>query len=452
MKYILLYGLVFLAAGCADDPEPKATPLPPNEAIKSGPPPVKLVRSSGAEVDEPGTSARKATGVAATIPESTRPRNVPVPTEEWYDKEDVGTIEIIREEDPIKQRYQEALELLEIDKTEQAIALLQENAKDAPDDAVNHWNLASVHLALEQGEAALPPLRKALELTPDNTEYGLTLAGVELLMGNAAAAEVLLLKLEKAHPEIADVHYQLGLLHIAAERTEAALAAMKETTRLDPKHSEGLTRLAILHVEAKRWPDALAAVIAIQAGVDPDAAESVEFLHGQILGKLGRCEEVGKVLANARKVGQADLADLAEGECWLAKSDPDRALPLLRAATERTPTCQPCQMFLGDALFLKAEWGTAADAYGAAAAAKPGDWRSRRQAGKCYMNLQRPKDAVPVLEAAVKIAAEDAEAWGLLGRAYIASGNKAEAWTVMERLEKLGDDERARIIRQLLTQ
>ncbi|MFH1529524.1 MAG: tetratricopeptide repeat protein [Pseudomonadota bacterium] len=457
MKLLLLISVVLFvsAVGCTDDPKPEATPLPPNEAIRSGPPAGTPVASR--ERDEPEEPSPGASEEEGQSPAPTRPSSVSAPTEdwnqkEWFEKEDVGTIEIIQEEDPVKQRYKEALELLEIDKIEQAIALLEENAVAAPDDPINHWNLASVQLALDHAEAALPPLRKAVELSPDNTEYALTLAGVELLVGNNAAAEALLETLVKAHPELPDVHYQLGLLHIAADRADTAFADLLETTRLDPKHAAAWTRLAILHVEAQRWADALVAVQAVQAAGDPEAAEAVGFLHGQVLGKLGRCEDAGKVLAKAREAGQAELADLAEGECWLGTSEPDKALPLLRAASERNPSCQPCQMFLGDALFLKGDWTTAADAYSGAAAAEPGDWRSRRQAGKCLLNLQRPGDAVPLLEGAVKIAAEDVEAWELLGRAYIATGNKAETWTVMERLETLGAAERAKIIRQLLTQ
>ena len=447
---LLLLGVT----GCADDAPKETAPLPENAAVKSDPVPLGVV-TTPSEAPEPARpeDAPDAPTPAPPWPAKvTPPGSEPAPEPEWFEKEDVGVIEIIAEEDPIEQRYKEALELLELDKVEQAIALLEENARDAPEDPINHWNLASVHLALEKGEAALPPLRKAVELAPENSEYALTLAGVELVMGNAAAAEVLLGTLVKTHPEIADIHYQLGLLHIAAARVEAALAAMQEAVRLEPKHPEAWTRLAILYVEAQRWPDALAAVEGVLAAGDPDAAESVEFLHGQVLGKLKRCEDAGKALAKAREVGQAELADLAEAECWLVKSDPDRALPLLQAATARNPACQPCQMFLGDSHFIKGEWGPAADAYRAAAAASAEDWRSRRQAGKALLNLQRPAESVPLLQAAVKLADKDAEAWELLGRAYVASGNKAEAWTVMERLEGLDAADRAKIIRQLLTQ
>ncbi len=447
--------LLLCVGGCADDAPKEVAPLPPNEAIKADPVPQGVVTLPS---DSPESSRPRGPEPDENAPTPVPPRPATVstpeaaPEPEWFEKEDVGTIEIIQEADPIEQRYKEALELLEIDKIEQAVALLQENAREAPEDAINHWNLASVHLALEQGEAALPSLRKAVELAPDNTEYALTLAGVELVMGNAAAAGALLERLVKSHPEMPDIHYQLGLLHIAAGRGEAALAAMQEAVRLDPKHAEAWTRLAILHVEGKRWPDALAAVEGVLAAGNPDAAEAVEFLHGQILGKLGRCADAGKALAKAREVGQAELADLAEAECWLVQSDPDRSLPLLEAATRRNPACQPCQMFLGDAHFIRSEWGPAADAYQAAAAASAEDWRSRRQAGKALLNLQRPADAVPLLQAAVQLADKDAEAWELLGRAYIASGNKAEAWTVMERLEALDAADRATIIRQLLTQ
>jgi len=451
MRLLPLFVLALALGGCQEESKPGATPLPPNEAIKQGPP-VKAAGRTG----EPPVKTKPARGPRRTVeggaPAPKRPSTISAPEPEWYDREDVGNIEIIREEDPVTQRFKEALELLELDKVEQAVALLEENVTAAPDDPVNHWNLASVHLALEQGEAALPPLREAVELDPENAEYALTLAGVELLMGDAEAAETLLGDLLEAHPEIPDVHYQLGLLHLAAARTDAALAAMKEATRLDPGHPEALTRLAILHVEAREWPEALAAVGAVRAAGDPEAAEAVEFLHGQILGKLGRCKDAAKILVKAREVGQADLADLSEGECWLIKQAPDKALPLLKAAAERTPGCQPCQMFLGDAHFVLGSWSAAGEAYQAAAAAEPADWRSRRQAGKCCLNLQRPADAVPLLEAAVELAAEDAEAWELLGRAYAASGNKAEAWTVMERLEKLGATERAVTVRQILIQ
>jgi predicted Zn-dependent protease len=448
MKISKMLIAILILNGCADDSKDEVAPLPPNEAIKQGAPERAVVSSpSESEMATPEKT------VSSTMPSATpsRPSTISAPEPEWFEKEDIGTIEIIQEEDPIKQRYKEALELLEIDKVDQAIELLRENVKDAPDDAVNHWNLASVHLAIEQGEAALPSLRKALELEPDNTEYALTLAGVELVMGNTSAAEVLLKTLLKAHPEIADVQYQLGLLHLAAGRVDDALLAMRETTKLDPEHPEAWTRTAIIHVEAQRWADALAAVEGVIAAGDPETSLSVEFLHGQILCKLQRCSEAAVILSKAREVGQEELADLAEGECWLKRSDPEKALPLLQAASKRNPACQPCQMFLGDTLFMRAEWASAAEAYQAAAAAEATDWRSRRQAGKCLLNLQRPKEAVTMLEAAVELAAEDAEAWELLGRAYIASGNRAEAWTVMERLEKLGAAERAKTVRQILT-
>lgn len=437
---LLLPALVAASIGCKSEP----SVLPQNEAIKVAP--GRVIRAAH-KPEEP----REASGKDVVAPEPARPATVTAPKASWFDDEDIVSIEIIREEDPIKQRYLEALELLEIDKTAEAVSLLTENVKDAPEDPVNHWNLASVHLALEQGDAALPSLRKAVELSPDNVEYALTLAGVDLLLGNTEVAQAILGKLVKAHPEIADIHYQLGLLHLAAGRTTEALAAMKEAVARDPAHPEAWTRLAILYVEAERWPEALAAVEAIQAAGDPDAAESVEFLHGQVLARMRRCEEATKVLVRARDVGQADMADLSEGECWLGKGDLDKALPPLLAVAARTPDCHPCQLFLGDALFMKQDWEAALQAYKSAAAAEPGDDKSRRQAGKCLLNLQRPRDAVALLEEATKLAAEDPDAWELLGHAYVAAANRAEAWTVMERLEKLGAPEQAKTIRQLLT-
>ncbi len=441
MRHLLLLAIVALSIGCKS--EPSEALLPENEAIKSAP--VRKARPAYTS-EEPREPSRK-----KAAPEPARPATVTTPEPSWFEDEDVGTIDIIREEDPIKQRYLEALELLEIDKNTEAIALLVENVKDAPKDPVNHWNLASVYLATEQGAAALPSLRKAVELDPKNVEYALTLAGVDLLLGNTEAAEALLGKLVKAHPEIADVHYQLGLLHLAAGRTTEALAAMKEAVARDATHAQAWTRLAILYVEAERWPEALAAVLKIQAAGEPEAAESVEFLHGQILGKMRRCEEAAKILGRAREQGQADMADLSEGECWLGKGDLDKALPPLLAVTTRTPDCHPCQLFLGDALFMKQDWEAALKAYESAAAIEPMDDKSRRQAGKCLLNLQRAGDAVSFLEDATKLAVEDPEAWELLGHAYVAAANKAEAWTVMERLEKLGAPERAKTIRQLLT-
>ena len=443
MRRLLILALVAASVGC--EGKPSEANLPPNEAIKPASRQV-VVRPANTpeEPEEPSW-----TKTAASEP--VRPATVTAPEPAWFEDEDVGTIEIIREEDPIKQRYQEALELLEIDKTAEAIVLLTENVKDAPEDPVNHWNLASVYLALEQGDAALPSLRVAVELDLKNVEYALTLAGVDLLQGNTEAAQTLLGELVKAHPEIADIHYQLGLLHLAGDRTTEALAAMKDAVSRDETHAQAWTRLAILHVEAERWPEALAAVLKIQEAGDVDAAEAVEFLHGQVLGKMRRCDEAAKVLVRARELEQDDMADLAEGECWLGKGDLDKALPLLLAVTTRTPDCHPCQLFLGDALFMKQDWEAALNAYKSAAAAEPGDHKSRRQAGKCLLNLQRPRDAVALLEEATKVAAEDPDAWELLGHAYVAAENKAEAWTVMERLEKLGAAEQAKIIRQLLT-
>lgn len=87
------------------------------------------------------------------------------------------------------ERYDEAIELKEAGKLEEAVGKLEELVRDEPDYALAHAGLSAFYSQLERHEEAVQHAEKVCELEPDDPFNYMAKSLVSQKAGNTALAE-----------------------------------------------------------------------------------------------------------------------------------------------------------------------------------------------------------------------------------------------------------------------
>ena len=198
-------------------------------------------------------------------------------------------------------------------------------AREAPDDAVIHANLASMMKERKDSAGALRELRRAAELKPDSVELRLSLGQLLKQTGDRAGAERELRRAVALQPKLAEAHITLGNLLIEKGDLTDAIAECRQGVLLDPKQALAHNNLGVAlqqagaSVEAESefrralnlQPDLglalnnLGEIMMAQGKLDsaelllrrlsaiqPDYALA-HFNLGRVLERIGRLEEAG---------------------------------------------------------------------------------------------------------------------------------------------------------------
>jgi len=142
--------------------------------------------------------------------------------------------------------YQEALQLHQQGRPDEAISLYSTIAIHVPDIAEVHYNLGLAFFETEQFGLAAGAYRKAAELHPDDSDtlYNLGLA-CKMDM-QYAEAETAYLKALALEPGSTDIRYNLGCCYRDAGAIKEAGAVFAELIREVPDHLPAMNSLAYL--------------------------------------------------------------------------------------------------------------------------------------------------------------------------------------------------------------
>lgn len=147
--------------------------------------------------------------------------------------------------------------LLDLKKTAEAVATLQQASEEKPQDALALYWLGQAYERQKQANQALEAYRKAAGLQPKFIEAQLRYATALSATGEANQAIAVLQTAVRENP----VHYpsawnNLGMLYLQSQRLDEAISAFKQAVRLDPDLIEALVNLASAYLMQQRFPQA----------------------------------------------------------------------------------------------------------------------------------------------------------------------------------------------------
>ena len=153
--------------------------------------------------------------------------------------------------------FEEAIELAENGRFEEAQAKLEEAIALRPDFPEAYYNKGYIHIRREEWDQAEAALDKAIELRPGYNEARMALSSVYQNTGRSAEAEALIVAAAESGSGDVRVFFNLGVVKFNAGDTAAAVEAFSKAEELDPSHAEVQYYLGTLAVGQGQTDEAI---------------------------------------------------------------------------------------------------------------------------------------------------------------------------------------------------
>lgn len=289
--------------------------------------------------------------------------------------------------------YETAKELAGRGRLEQALAQLDQLAKENPEPAGVERLRGMIFYQREQFPEAIAAFAKATEQDPKDGE-SLEMQGVSLFrLGHTKEALPLL---ERARKEV-------------------------QGANVDPDYV-----LALCYTDVQRYDDARRA-FARQYGFEPDSAEA-HLLAGRMFLRRELREQAGAEATKALAITPAlPLAHELLGEVALAGGDTAGAIKEFEAERKLNPLNPDLYDRLGDAYIRNGQYPEAQEALNRAVLLEPEATGPYILLGETFLKLKQPIQALHYLARAVRMDPSNYITHNLLGQAYKATGQLAEA-------------------------
>jgi tetratricopeptide (TPR) repeat protein len=308
---------------------------------------------------------------------------------------------------------------------DEAVRLIGEAVRLAPEDAVYRSNLGLALRSLGRHEEAIRELREAVRLDPAYAVAAKNLATLLAEAGDQAAAEAVLAAAVAANPRDAQALRRLGLLRAQTGRLVEAVEPLQAAARHDPAHAATLVNLGVVLKDLGRRAEAEGVLRRAVAAAPRSPA--VANALGVLLMEKGRAAEAEAVLRAGLAVA-ADDVDLLNNLAVLLKQTGRQPLgePLLRRALIRAPDDVSLLVNLGDLLVADGRAEEALPLLERAVRLAPRSPEANNNLALALKALGREEEATPHLEAALAANPGYLPAIHNLGNNLVAVGSVAE--------------------------
>ena len=240
----------------------------------------------------------------------------------------------------------------------------------------------------------------------------------------------------RIRPEHPDALLELGLVHASLDDYNRAVYLLARARQEAPGRGDILIALARAAEDAGYYGDsALAYDEYVRLNPQDEAARRD---RARVLGYTGTRLDEGlrEMRAYVAKrpgdpLGHYNLAQFS----WREK--PEKSLEQLATAVRLDPNFAPAHVSRAWLLHRLGRSAEALPHLEAALKVVPDDVRALDQLGLVYLSLDRPQDAEPVLRRAVSLAPGDPQALLHLGRALVSLGRDDEAQGYLEKYQRL---------------
>jgi tetratricopeptide (TPR) repeat protein len=243
--------------------------------------------------------------------------------------------------------------------------------------------------------------------------------------------------LEKAlqlSPKLPGVHGMLGLAYYQLSDPEKAAAAFQVELRLNPSDTGALLYLGKAKIQSRDYRDAAKTLekLATVQPSDPDVLYSLSLAYLRLM-----LENVNRLGAVAPRSYQAWLL-LAQDE--EAHGNDDAAVNNYREALRAKPNAVGIHYALGSVLGRTGKFDEAAAEFNKELQSTPNDYLSLWKLGEVTLRSS-PQAALTLLERAISLAPDLAQARLAFGRALARLGETAKAVEQFQRVVKLAPEE-----------
>ncbi len=331
-------------------------------------------------------------------------------------------------------------------------------------------NAGNHYLACRQPEKAREYFERLMKVVPAHPNGNLQLAKIEMAAGAFAQAEARLTKLAVARPGDFDLLFQLGRAAARAGRMARAKEALESALKLRPDDPGAMLEAGLANAASGDYPRAVFLLARAQsrapdepgialalarasedAGYYGDAVAAYDRYLTLAPGDNGARRDRARALAftvNGASQGTRQLEDYVASNpgdplahfysaqvIW--KADADRALARLAEAVRLDPRLTPAHVARAWLLHRLGRDEEALPHLEAALKVTPNEVRALDQLGVVLLALDRVKEAESALRKAASIAPKDAEVALHLGRALMDQGKEAEGQRWLDAYQKL---------------
>lgn len=331
-------------------------------------------------------------------------------------------------------------------------------------------NSGNHYLACRQPEKAREYFERLVKAVPAHPNGNLQLARIEMASGAFARAEERLTKLVVSRPGDFDLLFLLGRAAARAGHAAKARETLEAALRLKPDDPGAMLEAGLANAASGDYPRAVFLLARAQsrapdqpgialalarasedAGYYGDAVVAYDRYLSIAPNNLATRRDRARALAltiTGRDQGARDLADYVAknprdplGHFYLAqviwKSDGNGALARLAESVRLDPRLAPAHVARAWLLHRLGRDEEALPHLEAALKVTPNEVRALDQLGVVLLSLDRVKDAEAALRKAAAIAPEDAEVALHLGRALMDLGKEAEGQKWLDAYQKL---------------
>jgi Flp pilus assembly protein TadD len=170
-------------------------------------------------------------------------------------------------------------------------------AREAPDNAVIHADLATMMRERKDNSGAVRELGRAAELKPDSVELRLSLGELLKQTGDQAGAERELRRAVALKPKLAEAHVVLGNLLIEKGDLAGAIAECRQGVLLDPQQALAHNNLGVALQQAGEAAEA-ESEFRRALSLQPDLGLALNNL-GQIMMAQGKLDSAEQLLRHS---------------------------------------------------------------------------------------------------------------------------------------------------------
>lgn len=321
-------------------------------------------------------------------------------------------------------------------RSEQARELLETLQKEAASDPRLLFNIGLTWARLGVYDRAEQAFHRVLAERPAEFPVLYNLGRAAARAGHFDRAQSALEAALKLRPEDTDALVELGLVHAARRDFNRAIFLLAQARRRSPGRADVVLALARAAEDAGYWGDAAQAYDEYLALRPDDMAARRD--RARVLGYTpGRLEEglrqMKWYISQFPKdpVGHFNLAQFT----W--RETPEESLEQLATALRLDPNFGSAHVARAWLLYRLGRAKEALPHLEAALKIAPKDVRTLDLAGQVYLELEEPAKAERYLREALSISPDDHEALLKLGRALMALEREEEARQVMERYRRV---------------
>jgi len=291
----------------------------------------------------------------------------------------------IDQKQQLQQKFQEAVELYDSNRLNEAAARLEGLVRQVPQSFDVHELLGMVYSSQGREQDANEHLQKAVRLNPNSAAARTNLATNLVKLHQLAPAEAHFRKAQALEPSSYDTNHNLGEFYLAAGKVPQAVAPLEKAYQIKPDAYDNGYNLALAYQQTGK--SASAKHIAQDLLARRDTAE-VHNLLGDIE------EQSRNFVAAEREYQTAAHMDPSESNLFdwaselLLHRTLDPAVEVFQHAVERYPKSPRLAIGLGMALYSRGNYDDAVKTLLRAADLSPSD-------ANCYYFLSKAYDSSP---------------------------------------------------------